>query len=260
MRSNTGRFQMWLILFLIALALVLGLVILGLLRERRATDQSSQGAIAGASVPASAAGGAGVSGEQVQGPSSSTFPTPTFVPVEAVVPAAEPTVAVVPSSELQPIPVPAPTPVPIIAAGATARLDDNAWQGGYRSARGYGGRSATWIYGTGTPYSTMQARVVLETQPRGTAVLAIEGMDSEDQAKTAIQITVNDVEIFNGPNPLPNDDIPLKTGTWSDAVFRFNAAILRPGTNVIRISNLKPGRFSLPPFFMLDYAVLSVDT
>jgi hypothetical protein len=139
-------------------------------------------------------------------------------------------------------------------------LEDTAWQGSYRRASGnnvYGGRTAAWIYGTTTQFSTMQATFALGEQPSGLATLSIEGMDSEGESKTPIRITVNDTEIYSGPNPLPNDDLPLETGTWTTYTWRFDAALLRPGQNMISISNLAPGAFSRPPFFMLDYAQIA---
>jgi hypothetical protein len=154
---------------------------------------------------------------------------------------------------------PAPSHPPATRGNATTPivLEDTAWQGGYRRASGsnvYGGRTAAWIYGSSTQYHTMQATFVLTAQPSGTAELSIEGMDSEGGTKTPIGISVNGSEIFSGPNPLPDDDLPLESGTWATHTWRFDAALLRPGENVIAISNLAPGAFSRPPFFMLDYA------
>ncbi|HEY0602373.1 MAG TPA: polysaccharide lyase family protein [Herpetosiphonaceae bacterium] len=165
-------------------------------------------------------------------------PTPTFVPTGSQPPASQP------------------------AAGSAAPivLDNPVWQGSYLRSSGnteYGGRTAAWIYGSSTQFSTMQATFSLETQPRGTAQLSIEGMDSEGAAKTPIRIRVNETEIFNGPNPLPDDDLPLETGTWSTYTWSFDAALLRPGQNTIRISNLAQGTVGRPPFFMLDYAEIS---
>lgn len=165
-------------------------------------------------------------------------PTPTFVPTGAQPPASQP------------------------AAGGAAPivLDNPVWQGSYLRSSGnteYGGRTAAWIYGSSTQFSTMQATFSLQTQPRGTAQLSIEGMDSEGTAKTPIRIRVNGTEIFNGPNPLPDDDLPLETGTWDTYTWSFDAALLRPGENTISISNLAQGIVGRPPFFMLDYAEIS---
>lgn len=182
-------------------------------------------------------------------------PTPTFVPVNgAVAPTGAPVSGTVVTTGV-------PTSGTVVTTGGqTVRLEDDAWQGSYRRASGqtiYGGRSATWIYGTGTQYSTMQAQFQVSGQPVGTAELRVEGMDSEGSAKTQIQITINGQAIFNGANPLPDDDQPLDSGTWNTARWPFSATLLRSGLNEIRVENLSPGQFSRPPFFMLDYAEIS---
>jgi hypothetical protein len=140
--------------------------------------------------------------------------------------------------------------------GTTIRLEDTAWTGSWRN-RGesvYGGRTATWIYGAGTGWSTMQATFNLPSAVSGTAHLAVEGMDDEWDTKTAIEISVNDTSIYSGPNPLPNDDQPLDQGTWATHRFPFDAALLGAGSNTITIVARTPGTFGQPPFFMLDYA------
>ncbi len=170
---------------------------------------------------------------------------------------------------------PTPTFVPLVAgqpagrtstlgggtSGASVELDDGAWSGGYRHRQGgtYGGRTATWIYGTATEWSMMQAAFLVESQPFGTAALSVEGMDSEGADKTPIVITVNGHEIYSGSNLLPDDDLPFDSGTWDTYTWTFNAQVLQPGTNTITIANVAVGAFSRPPFFMLDYAELSYE-
>jgi hypothetical protein len=90
----------------------------------------------------------------------------------------------------------------------------------------------------------------------GTATLTIEGMDAEDSAKTPMRVTVNGVTLFQGTDPLPNDDMPLATGNWGAMTLQFDAAILHAGTNSVSITNLAPGHVGLPPFIALDYAVV----
>jgi serine/threonine protein kinase len=157
---------------------------------------------------------------------------------------------------------PPPAPASPPPAPGYLLLDDEAWSGGYGGAgspRSYGGRSAVWIYGQGTGYDTMRASFTLDAQPGGTAALAVEGMDSEGRSRTRIAVRVNGVVIYEGPNPLPDDDLPLESGTWSSAAWQFDAALLQPGPNTISISNQSEGGFSLPPFFMLDYAELTFE-
>ncbi len=280
-QNPASRFQSWLIVFLIVIAVLLSLIIFWLTRgNNSAPNQATLGAAQDSTSSVVASNAITVPTVTSVPSSASGIPTPTFVPVGAPatnqeLPVAPPTDApttqpsqptpIPPTPQpprptpIPPTPQPQPTtaPVPVAAQGTTVELDDNVWGGGYRSARGYGGRSATWIYGAGTNYSSMQALFTVDAQPAGTASLTIEGMDSEDRGKTLIQILINGQQVFNAPNPLPNDDLPLDTGTWASATFTFDAALLQPGENTIQINNLKSGEFSLPPFFMLDYAILS---
>jgi hypothetical protein len=178
-------------------------------------------------------------------------PAPTATPEPAPTAAATATPDVAPAS----VPPTGPSPDGVV------RLDDTLWAGGFGGAsqpRTYGGRSATWVYGQGTGYETMRAEVQLAAAPRGVARLTVEGMDSEGAAKTAILVAVNGSEVYRGPNPLPDDDIPLESGTWASFTWEFDARLLGPGQNEISITNLSEGAFSRPPFFALDYAVLEL--
>ncbi len=155
---------------------------------------------------------------------------------------------------------PAGATAPAPAGPTTLLLEDTDWSGGYASSGGsnsYGGRTATWIYGTASDYSRMRASFAVAGQPAGEALLRIEGMDSEGPARTPISISVNGAEIYRGPNPLPDDDFAYETGTWASETWSFDAGLLRPGVNEIAVSNLDEGAFGGPPFFMLDYAELS---
>ncbi len=181
-------------------------------------------------------------------------PTPTFVP-----------------TALSEGATPSPLVPPLVVSGTstdaagtpatnTIRLEDTAWVGGWRNKGDsrYKGRTATWIYGTNTAYNTMRVAFTLSGQPTGQSQLQIEGMDSEGDAKTLILIQVNGQQIFRGPNPLPNDENSLPSGTWGLVRFPFSSTLLRPGSNTITIQTLINGQFGVPPFFMLDYADLVV--
>lgn len=146
----------------------------------------------------------------------------------------------------------------MVAGAESVRLDDDAWYGGWQQSKTYGGRSATWIYGTGTEFSTMEAAFELSGQPWGEASLAVEGMDGENAPKMEISILVNGENIYTGPNRLPDDDHDLATGTWATYTWPFDAARLQPGVNTITIVALSPGSVGQPPFFMLDYADLAI--
>lgn len=170
-------------------------------------------------------------------------------------------VAMLPRSTAPPAPREIGTPpIPPVAARGSIRLEDTAWSGGWRN-RGssmYGGRSATWVYGQGSGYSSMTASFESGTSTVGTAVLVIEGMDSEDAAKTPMRVTVNGTVIFEGRNPLPNDDAPLASGRWDQLTLPFDSSLLQAGTNTVAIINLGTGAVGLPPFIALDYAIVQL--
>lgn len=145
--------------------------------------------------------------------------------------------------------------LPVTVGSDTIRIEDTDWHGGHRRSDGlYGGRTATWVYGNSTSYHTMRTTFVLDVQPVGTALLCIEGMNSEGEFKTDISIRLNDHEIYRGKNLLPHDDYVLERGNWATHCWDIDAELLRVGQNEIQISNLNKGAFSRPPWFMLDYA------
>lgn len=286
MQQRSGKFvQLWLMLLTVVCAAVVGYLIVWLASGTQSVRLPRPRAVLGVSEEdVTATNSSTTITRQTATSDGQTPATPTFVPLSSAttdlpsteaatteIPPAEPApteVAVLPpiASPGEPtlppptraIPAATQAPPPAVpVVGTSVRLEETVWRGGWQQSRRYGGRNATWIYGTGTNYSTMQAAFVVDTQPSGEAALTVEGMDSEDRAKTPIRISINGTEIYNGPNPLPNDDLPLETGTWSSYTWRFNANLVQPGTNVIRISTLIPGKFRQPPFFMLDYAILS---
>ena len=161
--------------------------------------------------------------------------------------------------------MPSPTPKSL-----AWRLDDVEWHGGRHRflvpnsnpaqyTDQYAGRTAVAIYATSTQTNTIQTEFRVPSQPVGTSQLTIEGMDSENTGKTTIIIMVNGQQIYNGPNPLPDDDHDLLTGTWGSYSWSFSASLLHEGQNEISISNLDEGNFGRPPWFMLDYADLTVE-
>lgn len=137
-------------------------------------------------------------------------------------------------------------------------IEDAEWIDGFHRSDGptiYGGRTATWIYGTSTQYSTMRTILDVVDQPIGSdAQICIEGMDSEGPHKTQIRISINGTPVYIGENRLPDDDYNLETGTWATYCWPFDAQLLKIGKNEIAISNQEVGNYSVPPWFMLDYA------
>jgi hypothetical protein len=163
----------------------------------------------------------------------------------------------------QPVPTQGPAPAALsasIAPGEALRLEDTAFAGGFRNrgASVYGGRTATWVYGQGSGYSSMSATFLLDQVPSGGARLTIEGMDSEDAARTPLRIAVNGVVLFEGASPFPNDDLPLESGRWAALPLDLDAGILVAGPNTIVITNLSRGGVGLPPFVAVDYAIVTL--
>lgn len=199
-------------------------------------------------------------------PAAVTTPEPTLEPTAQ--PTLEPTPERTrrprpqPTAEPPPPPPPPATPAPQ-AENVTARIPDRAFTGDYDgpgSGR-YHGRSASWVYGQGTPYHTMTAsfRLTHEGDVAPRASLEIVGLDGENARKNLIAIVLNGVTIYQGPNPLPNDECcgPSGPGNWGSAVFEVPGDLLRR-QNTLSISNLEPTDCTFcPTYVMLDYAELA---
>lgn len=198
-------------------------------------------------------------------PEPATAPTPEPSPEPSPRPTPRPTPE--PAQRPTPEPTPPPTPAPTLtprppAEDVSVRIPNRLFEGDYDgpgSGR-YHGRTASWVYGQGTPYHTMTARFRLdhEGQVRPRASLEIVGLDGENPRKNRIAVVLNGVTIFEGPNPLPNDDCcgPSGPGNWGSVTFPVAGDILRRN-NELSISNLEPGECTLcPNFVMVDYAEL----
>lgn len=215
-------------------------------------------------------------------PTESPTPLPTDTPVETATDTPVPTdTPVLPTGTATPIPVTTvepiktstalsfptdtptssvpPTPKP--ATGGGVVLDDAAFVGGYTNENGlYHGRTAHWVYGQGTAYSTMSASFTIEKSPKGSASLVIVGLDSEDEPKTSMRVTLNNRVLYEGPDPLPNDNVNGSEGegNWGDATFRIQSKTLQDGINVLSITNLDPSdKINFPIFIMIDSATLT---
>ncbi|MGI8587909.1 MAG: protein kinase domain-containing protein [Chloroflexia bacterium] len=152
------------------------------------------------------------------------------------------------------------TPTPPAGANLSLTIGDTAFAGGYRYAPPsiYEGRTAAWVYGQGTQYSSMTAPFKLTAQPTGQAQLVLTGMDSEDKAKTPMRVLVNGQSVYNGADPLPNDYSP-KAGSWGSATITLPASVLHPGDNTLTIENLSPSGALGIPFVMINSAKLTWD-
>jgi hypothetical protein len=210
-------------------------------------------------------------------------PTSTSPPERATATAAPPTATVRPTTPPEPTrpaptatpsggllgrlgpatsPTPAPASQPRPATGTIA-LDDSAFSGGFRNPEGvYRGRTAMWVYGTGTPYSTMSARFDVPERPAG-GTLLITGLTSENW-RPRIAILINDRELFQGDSPFPQDlgaagdpDLYRGSAPWGERSFTIPPGLLRAGTNTLTIRNLEAvDTLNQPPWTMVDAAAV----
>ncbi len=209
-----------------------------------------------------------------EGPTDEPTEEPTPEPTEAATeqptpePTEEPTPEPTPEPTLEPTlePTPLPTPVPTQAPTTppadevAIEIADTDFAGGFTSNDGrYHGRTARWVYGRGTDFHTMTTSFRVNRQGTGRARLELTGLDSEDDPKTPMRITLNEQLFYEGPNPLPNDaccggDGP---GNWGTVVFEFPVEALRQGNNTLIIQNLDPSnRINFPIFIMVDELVI----
>jgi len=191
-------------------------------------------------------------------PAPVATPQPTPTPTPAPVATPQPTPMPTPTPPATPQPPTAPPPAP---QDVHAEIPDQAFVGDYDQGNGrYHGRTAAWVYGQGTPYHTMTARFQLTHQGQavGVATLQLVGLDGENPIKNRMSIVLNGVTIYEGPNPLPNDECcgPSGPGNWGSAAFEFPAELLQQDNSLV-ISNLESADCTTcPKYVMIDYAVV----
>ncbi len=221
-------------------------------------------------------------------PTTATLPTPTMLqplPTDTASPAPTDTPEPVPTDTAQPVPTDTPAaidntpepPSPTIPGAVTEptatapvvepppaansiTLDDNAFVGGFSNPGGYHGRTAQWVYGQGTDYSSMTAGFNIREVPRGPGALTIVGVDSEDEPKTPMRLMVNGYVLYEGPDPLPNDDQSGRDGpgNWGSYTWRIPPNLLVAGENSISIINLDPSdQINYPIFIMIDTVTIT---
>ena len=187
-------------------------------------------------------------------PPPTELPPVTETPLPPTAPATPVPPQPTPGPSIQPPTAPPPSPQDV-----TVEIPDEWFVGDYPRSR-YHGRSASWVYGQGTPFHTMTAHFPLTHagQPQGAATLQIVGLDGENPIKNQMSISLNEVTIYEGPNPLPDDECcgPSGPGNWGSAVFEFPGELLR-ADNTLVISNLELADCTTcPKYVMVDYATL----
>ena len=193
-------------------------------------------------------------------PTPSATVSLTMTPIPTASPSPVPTLAT-PTPSPMPTEVPTPQPTPQLST-IRVRIQDDVFLGDYNGAGSgtYHGRTATWIYGQGTPYHTMTATFDLGQTGRATgqATLRIVGLEGSEAGKQRIAIVLNGTTIYEGRDPLPNDfgTGPSGPGNWGSASFEFKASLLQR-TNLLSITNLTQADCTTcPDFVLIDYVVV----
>ncbi|HUR16976.1 MAG TPA: hypothetical protein VMZ33_06800, partial [Candidatus Limnocylindrales bacterium] len=195
-------------------------------------------------------------------------PTPEFISPEPVTPeppvitpeppvvTPEPPVVTPQPPVITPQP-PVVTPGPPAPQTVRVRIPDESFSGDFPDETTYHGRSASWVYGQGTPYNSMTASFATPgVDPSGPATLQLVGLDGENELKNATRIAINGVTIYEGPNPLPNDFGTGGPGNWGTVTFSIPAGVL--GTsNTLTVTNLEDNDCTnCPKYVMIDRAVV----
>ena len=137
-----------------------------------------------------------------------------------------------------PTPQPTPQPTPELST-IKVRIQDDAFVGDFNGAGSgdYHGRTATWIYGQGTPYHTMTAQFELDQAGDAVrrATLRIIGLEGSEPPSSEIAIVLNGTTIYEGRDPLPNDFAPGPTGpgNWGSETFEFSADLLQRNNELV---------------------------
>ncbi len=189
-------------------------------------------------------------------------PTDTLGAGEATFIPSQPTIA--PPLTFQPFNTPTLPPIilftPVPSGSNSVTISALSFQGGFTNPGGYHLRNPQWVYGQGTQYHTMSASFAISDKPKGPADLAVVGVNSEDAPKCHLRVLVNDQVVFDGSDPLPNDntDGPQAPGNWGTAHFRIGPNILQQGNNTVTFINLDPSdKINYPIFIMINSVTLT---
>ena len=105
-------------------------------------------------------------------------------------------------------------------------------------------KTAVWVYGTNSRTPAMRTSFRLDALPATPARLALTAQDDDKPGRVAIRITVNDREVFSGPNAFAERG-------WSTAEFAIPDGVLKAGANELRIATLNESPAADAGWFML---------
>ncbi|HKG24589.1 MAG TPA: protein kinase [Thermomicrobiales bacterium] len=148
------------------------------------------------------------------------------------------------------------------AEPVTLSFGPGDWQGGYyRGDSGFLGRPWVALYGAQSGRGTITTSFSLDAEPSGEATLSVTGINDEWASPNPMVVTVNGVEIYNGPCPFPAWDGAGngENAAWGTIAWSVPAGALRAGNNEIAISNLTPSsNFNSPPYIDISTTTLEI--
>jgi hypothetical protein len=153
--------------------------------------------------------------------------------------------------------------VTVVTGSHVFRFQESDFTGGEMPQGGrYRGRTALLLNAGGGVESTAMARFNLNLEAGGPidgASLTVEGLDSSDAVKAIIRITLNNMVVYEGADPLANElSTSSQQANWTSHTWQIPGPAFRQGANTLTITNLSTSvGGSAQPFVVFDLASIS---
>jgi tRNA A-37 threonylcarbamoyl transferase component Bud32 len=206
---------------------------------------------------------------------------PTEVPAPVVVPPTAthvpPTATPLPPTPKPPAPTQTPAPKPAPTATPTTPAQGNGsggqpqsgelspyqLQGAYRRDDGtLYGLPEVALYGEGSGFNEGTVAFTLQLRPGEGAVLVLTGLDDERNDHCRLQVVLNGVAVFDGPNTfrnVPPNDNGLGGGPryWNQMTIPLPPNALHQGRNTLTLRNRTPGAAPGIPYILISAIALA---
>ncbi len=199
-------------------------------------------------------------------PSATPVPaTPTVQPTQAPTATAVPPTAT--PSPTQPPTVPVTVQLTTSTSTTAATISPYGLEGSYKRDDGkLYGRAEVSLYGTGSNYEQGTLSFKLDRVADTTILLRLTGLDDERAERCNLQVTLNGVSIFNGPNTFPN--APTNDNGeggsnrfWGQMIIVLPDNLLKAGTNTLTLRNNTPwaGYLGIPYILISSIEIVNRD-
>ncbi len=121
------------------------------------------------------------------------------------------------------------------------------------------------LYGAGSGYNQGTLNFQVDSIPDGTIYLVLDGLDDESAGASTLQVFVNDVRVFNGPNGFPqvphgDNGVGGRDRYWGQVSIAVPASALRRGVNTLTLRNTAPGgAVGAPPYILISGVTFAVE-